>query len=141
MDLAGYTKCYRAEATAVQESLADLRHGRYSTEEELHTLLHRFVLHKYLLPQDTEEESLDTLARMSVERTLMLYGASTRPDHAATCEGTTSAMNKKVLLLLSIQQELGVRFDPAEAAGLTTTMDVARLLFYLLAERGHDHET
>lgn len=141
MELAEYAKVYQDRAAQVRASLDALRAGNFETPEELHGLLRRFVLNKYLLPPDVTEESLNQLAAMSVERTMELYGAAGRPDHAATCEGTTSAMNKKVLLLMAIQKELDIRFDPAETAEMKTTRAISRVVFRMLKQGVREHET
>lgn len=134
MDFSAFAQNYIRQREQAEHALDALRCGECRTEEAIHTALHRFVLQKHLLPGDTREERLDELARLSVERALK-YG-TVRTDHPATCEGTTSAMNKKVLLLMAVQKELGIRFEPGTTAALETTRDIARVVGGLLAGGG-----
>lgn len=130
MDYTAFAQGYIRRREQAEHALDAIRRGEWTSQEELYAGLRAFVLQKYLLPPDTREDRLDELARLSVERALA-HGA-VRADHPATCEGTTSAMNKKVLLLLAVQRELGVRFEPGTTAGLETVRDIARAVSALL---------
>ncbi len=115
--------------------LQKMKTEHYRSAEELHEDLHRFVLCKYLLYGDdcTEVFSLDELAERSVAKTIRMTGSDAfKADSKASCEGTTSAMNKKVLLLMALQRELGIRFSPGRTADLTDTKMLAEELWNLL---------
>ena len=78
----------------------------YPTWETLHEDLYGFILSKYILLDDvTDVYNLTELAELSVAKTIRMPKEESRQlDGAHSCEGTTSAMNKKVLLLMALQK-------------------------------------
>lgn len=107
----------------------------YPTWETLHEDLYGFILSKYILLDDvTDVYNLTELAELSVAKTIRMPKEESRQlDGAHSCEGTTSAMNKKVLLLMALQKGLGIKFLPATTADLTDTRQIAREVWHLLA--------
>lgn len=122
---------YREKAEAF---LQKMKTAEYASAEELHKDLHPFVLCKYLLYGDDADEvySLDELAEKSVAKTIQMTGQDAfKADSKVSCEGTTSAMNKKVLLLMALQRELGIRFPLSKTADLTDTKLLAAQIWEL----------
>lgn len=107
----------------------------YTTWETLHEDLYGFILSKYILLGDvTDVYNLTELAELSVAKTIRMPKEESRQlDGAHSCEGTTSAMNKKVLLLMALQKGLGIKFLPDTTADLTDTRQIAREVWHLLA--------
>ena len=107
----------------------------YPTWETLHEDLYGFILSKYILLGDvTDVYNLTELAELSVAKTIRMPKEESRQlDGAHSCEGTTSAMNKKVLLLMALQKGLGIKFLPATTADLTDTRQIAQEVWHLLA--------
>ena len=107
----------------------------YPTWETLHEDLYGFILSKYILLDDvTDVYNLTELAELSVAKTIRMPKEESRQlDGAHSCEGTTSAMNKKVLLLMALQKGLGIKFLPDTTADLTDTRQIAQEVWYLLA--------
>lgn len=107
----------------------------YPTWETLHEDLYGFILSKYILLGDvTDVYNLTELAELSVAKTIRMPKEESRQlDGAHSCEGTTSAMNKKVLLLMALQKGLGIKFLPDTTADLTDTRQIAREVWHLLA--------
>ena len=107
----------------------------YPTWETLHEDLYGFILSKYILLDDvTDVYNLTELAELSVAKTIRMPKEESRQlDGAHSCEGTTSAMNKKVLLLMALQKGLGIKFLPDTTADLTDTRQIAQEVWHLLA--------
>lgn len=106
----------------------------YPTWETLHEDLYGFILSKYILLGDvTDVYNLTELAELSVAKTIRMPKEESRQlDGAHSCEGTTSAMNKKVLLLMALQKGLGIKFLPDTTADLTDTRQIAQEVWHLL---------
>ena len=107
----------------------------YPTWETLHEDLYGVILSKYILLGDvTDVYNLTELAELSVAKTIRMPKEESRQlDGAHSCEGTTSAMNKKVLLLMALQKGLGIKFLPDTTADLTDTRQIAQEVWHLLA--------
>lgn len=107
----------------------------YPTWETLHEDLYGFILSKYILLGDvTDVYNLTELAELSVAKTIRMPKEESRQlDGAHSCEGTTSAMNKKVLLLMALQKGLGIKFLPDTTADLTDTRQITQEVWHLLA--------
>lgn len=105
--------------------------GEIKSHSDLADSIQRYVLHKYLLDEESMHViSLKELAELSVARSLKLdKDRAVLKDSPSTCEGATSAMNKKVLLLLAIQRDLGIEFQPDKTAGIETTSDLAEAVW------------
>ena len=94
--------------------------------------LRAYILSKYLLTEadlpdgeqfsDVVQASLAKSMKMS--RTLVAQF-----DRAESCDGTTSAMAKKILLIMAIQRELGITLDETACARIGTLSDFTRLIF------------
>ncbi len=135
--LKGKSKLLIYRETA-EQYLQKMKTTEYRSVEALHEDLYAFVLCKYLLYGDDLKDvfSLDELAERSVAKTIQMTGQDAfKADSKVSCEGTTSAMNKKVLLLMALQRELGIRFRVNRTADLTDTKMLAAEVFALLNER------
>ena len=116
------------------EYMKKLQTTPYPDWESLHRDLYGFILSKYILLGDvTDIYDLTELAELSVAKTIkMPKEDSAQLDGAHSCEGTTSAMNKKVLLLMALQKGLGVKFEAGNTADLTDTRLIAQEVWQLL---------
>lgn len=94
-------------------------------EEALCPLLLQYVRVKFLLPEDGEEtDVLLELAQHSVEHIAQLKkGGLKFVDISGTC-ASSSAVVKKVLLIMSLQKALHITFDKHEAADITTVSEL-----------------
>ncbi len=130
---------YQQKATGYMEKI---KSAQYSGWEELHEDLYAFILSKYILIGDvTDIYDLTELAELSVAKTIQMTKINAfKADSAHSCEGTTSAMNKKVLLLMAIQRELGIQFSPSRTADLTDTRMIAKEVYQLLAAKEEQAE-
>ena len=134
--LKGKSKLLFGRKTA-ERYLQKMKTTEYTSTDALHEDLYAFVLCKYLLYGDETAGiySLDELAERSVAKTIQMTGQDAfKADSKVSCEGTTSAMNKKVLLLMALQRELGIKFRLSKTADLTDTKKLASEVYYLLVE-------
>ena len=89
--------------------------------------LRRYVLAKYMLPPDCEEDEILALARRSLEITLKLDENALRElDQATPCNHATSEITKKVLLLYAVQRDLRLPENPPALAAVKTVTELAR---------------
>lgn len=125
---------YRQQADACMQRLCA---GDYEDPDALHRDLYGFIKAKYLLPEDLDGiYDLTELAQMSVARTIQMTKVDAfKADSAHSCEGTTSAMNKKVLLLMALQKGMQICFLPERTAELTDTKLLADEVYRLVHTR------
>ena len=99
--------------------------------------LRQYVLAKYLL---TEEEaaltgSFDGLVELSLSKSMQISPELVAQfDTARSCDGTTSAMAKKVLLFMAIQRALEVELPAQASARVKTLDDLAALAWDTLVQ-------
>ena len=88
--------------------------------------IRRYVLKKYMLPPDCEEDNILALARMSLEITLKLDENALRElDQATPCNHAKSETTKKVLLLYAVQKDLHLPENPPALAAVKTVTELA----------------
>lgn len=122
----------KASRTAAAEQMAALKacgHLDYPTADRC---LRAYILSKYLLTEDDlpEGELFADIIQVSLSKSLGISRELVQEfDRARTCDGTTSAMAKKILLILSIQRELGIILDETACARIGTLGDFTRLIF------------
>ena len=103
-------------------------------KENYRVQVRKFTLAKFFL---TEEEAQATgsdeileLANESVEKLLRQNDKSVKlAEGSTTCTNQSSTDIKKVLLSLTLQRAIGVRFTPEESADLTTINQLSDALF------------
>lgn len=117
-----------------EQKIQYIKEHKHMNAEELHEYLYDYVLYKYNLFGDAVDTcSLNELAEISVAKALKLSKEKAIAfDNKGTCDGATSAMNKKVLLLMAVQRELGIRFPPERTAAVTSTRLLASLVWELM---------
>lgn len=94
----------------------------------------KFTLAKFFLTEEEAQaagtEEILKLANDSVEKLLRQNDKSVKlAEGSTTCTNQSSTDIKKVLLSLTLQRALGVRFTPEESADLTTITQLADALF------------
>ena len=136
---ADYVLCCRA---AVEEARQTLLDTRFADVQTLHPVLRRYILGKFLLPSSVEACGLTELCEWSVARAARLeVGKTGLTDRPSSCEGVTTTMQKKILLLMAIQKELGITFQREETAEFETTQDLAGAVLRGLREKGEQYGT
>lgn len=119
-----------ADAQAALDLLlsGELDRGSFRTQVRKFTLAKFFLTEEETQAAGTEE--ILKLANDSVEKLLRQNDKSVKlAEGSTTCTNQSSTDIKKVLLSLTLQRALGVRFTPEESANLTTITQLADALF------------
>ena len=117
-----------------QHQIDYIKAHRHMEEDELHTYIYDYVLYKYnLFGEVSDVYVLDDLAELSVAKAIKLSKEQAIAyDNKASCDGATSAMNKKVLLLMAIQKELNIKFPLDEVVQIKDTKKLTSVVYRLL---------
>lgn len=110
------------------DALAEEIRGGERTCERIYPLIRRYVFLKFMLfdAAETSDDILE-LAQRSVETIAQLKkGGLKFTDHSGTCGSVSSAVTKKILLLLALQRALGIQFEKHEAADIDTISQLTR---------------
>lgn len=122
-----------AHAAAVAEELLELEAPE---PEPVAALLCIYIGFKYLLPgQVSPGDTLEELGRRSLEQVRRSGNTVAGMDVLPHCGSASSATHKKILLLLALQRELGVKIEPRQGADCETVAQLAALLARLLSEK------
>ena len=114
-----------------QHQIDYIKAHRHMEEDELHTYIYDYVLYKYnLFGEVSDVYALDDLAELSVAKAIKLSKEQAIAyDNKASCDGATSAMNKKVLLLMAIQKELNIKFPLNEVVQIKDTKKLTSVVY------------
>ena len=114
-----------------QHQIDYIKAHRHMEEDELHTYIYDYVLYKYnLFGEVADVYVLDDLAELSVAKAIKLSKKQAIAyDNKASCDGATSAMNKKVLLLMAIQKELNIKFPLDEVVQIKDTKKLTSVVY------------
>ena len=114
-----------------QHQIDYIKAHRHMEEDELHTYIYDYVLYKYnLFGEVADVYVLDDLAELSVAKAIKLSKEQAIAyDNKASCDGATSAMNKKVLLLMAIQKELNIKFPLDEVIQIKDTKKLTSVVY------------
>lgn len=114
-----------------QHQIDYIKAHRHMEEDELHTYIYDYVLYKYnLFGEVVDVYVLDDLAELSVAKAIKLSKEQAIAyDNKASCDGATSAMNKKILLLMAIQKELNIKFPLDEVVQIKDTKKLTSVVY------------
>lgn len=116
-----------------------LNAGALPSFEEFEEAVHGYVRARMLLaPEDELVDSLNALGQMNLARALGVSVPDlSRIDMEAKCGGTSAVMTKKILLIVALNRDLGVKIAPEVAADITKLSDLVARLYkqYLLARK------
>ena len=123
-----------------QHQIDYIKAHRHMEEDELHTYIYDYVLYKYnLFGEVADVYVLDDLAELSVAKAIKLSKEQAIAyDNKASCDGATSAMNKKVLLLMAIQKELNIKFPLDEVVQIKDTKKLTSVVYRQLNRKMAD---
>lgn len=89
-----------------------------------------YVLERFLLDREEEEEGIIPLAQKSVEKlTGIPRETLAAADRPSGCTAATAVLDKKVLLILSLCKGLSVTIPVAEAPAIQTVRQLAEALY------------
>ena len=117
-----------AEAALRELQAGDLDREGFRREVRVFTLSKFFLTEEERMAEGTED--LLKLANASVEKLLRNEDKSVKlAEGSTTCTNQSSTEIKKVLLSMTLQRSLGVRFTPEYSASLETITQLADALF------------
>lgn len=98
------------------------------TEKTLYPILLDYIRERFLLrAEDCGSDELIELAEASLRRYIQLRRAGLIDKKPASqCSTASSTVVKKVLLMKAVQDDFGVRFTPAQSAGISTVTALAQ---------------
>lgn len=93
-----------------------------TTKDEIKKLVRAYVKARYFLEEeDLALDSFNALGQMSIARaTGMDIAEVMSGDLHARCDAASPALTKKILLMISLNRELGLGVSPEESADITT---------------------
>lgn len=99
--------------------------------DETYNSLKRIVLTKYLLePEDATSDYFNALGEISIAKVLGTSVEEARGrDLEAKCNGTSSVMTKKILLMIFLQRELPIVIDDTTAVEMLTIAELADFIY------------
>lgn len=114
--------------------VATLKREDHLDETSVDKLIRDYVLLKYdLFGMPAETTNLRELGELSVAKALNVGRERLNSlDSPTGCDKITSVTKKKVLLLMAIQSDLGIQFDPRRTGQIETTMDISALVLDLM---------
>ena len=114
-----------------QHQIDYIKAHRHMEEDELHIYIYDYVLYKYnLFGEVADVYVLDDLAELSVAKAIKLSKEQAIAyDNKASSDGSTTAMNKKVLLLMAIQKELNIKFPLDEVVQIKDTKKLTSVVY------------
>ena len=119
------------EAEQHSKEVLDQLLDENTTRDEFRTLMKSYVGYRFFLePEEMKTDVILDLAEDSVEKLLSINDLSvTLSEGSQTCTNQSSTDIKKVLLSLTLQRAMGIKFTPEESAGLDTIDKLACALF------------
>lgn len=135
LDKNGIIKRLLFANTFAQKEVAYLKGLDAPTLSDYEASIQKYVLYKFLLDDEPEITTtiLNELADFSVTKAGKLNpNESILLDVSRHCGATSSAMTKKVLLFMSIQEDFQVDLTTINTADIETTQELA----YILHQKG-----
>lgn len=124
-----------------ERSMARIRQETLS-KEEFADEIKRYVYARFLLPGDCQESNL---YRLAVESMRLLSGQKAqeaelirrlaKPD----CHNTSSAVQKKVLLIMGIERRLALTLEDEAAEKIDTLEELAQVIFEAWEKKQRDN--
>lgn len=117
------------------EHLAAIRSARPLDEETLRRELREYILCKYMLQGvDCGTDNFNALTELSLARSMKVSKDLVEEfDTAKSCDGATSAMAKKVLLMMNLEKELDIQIPAGPAAKDITLEELISLIWDTMA--------
>jgi len=105
-------------------------------ESELYPLIKSYLCLKFMIDEsEAHSDELVELAKQSIEQIAGLKkGGLKFVDHSGSCSSVSSAITKKVLLLISLQKALGITFPKEEVAYILTVTQLTHSVAKRLEE-------
>lgn len=97
----------------------------------LHEHLRKYVLAKYMLDEEVcPTDIINEIMFISLERAMHTDRALIKEyERGGSCESTTPAITKRILLFMTLQQELNIKLAPYEMARVVSIADLTDLIW------------
>ena len=108
-------------------------------KDKLAQTLREYVRLRYLLEESDMQENdhFNYLGEVSLARGLGLSVDAVRKSELdSKCDGTSSTMAKKILLIIALGKTLGIETDPERNADITTIAELADYIYEILNRKG-----
>lgn len=121
------------EHAKVNEVAANEMLQRLKEDKDENTFLGHlksYIRLRYLLDDDPYwSDGLDEYTKYSIKKIMERSGDEVKlRDLGINCAGASSAMTKRLLLIISLRKGLGIDLDPEAAASVETVYELASLL-------------
>ena len=121
------------EHAKVNEVAANEMLQRLKEDKDENTFLGHlksYIRLRYLLDDDPYwSDDLDEYTKYSIKMIMERSGDEVKlRDLGINCAGASSAMTKRLLLIISLRKGLGIDLDPEAAASVETVYELASLL-------------
>ena len=132
----------RRYATAEKEArkvAQAVNEGPMPDKESFRKAVERYVRIRMLLePDDELPDSLNLLGQMNLSRALGIpIPDLSKVDMEAKCGSTSAVMTKKILLIIALNHDFGIKIDADAAADITKFNELVEITYSLYAEHRH----
>ncbi len=105
--------------------------------EEFADYFTKYLCFKYMLdPSEITTDNFYEICRLSAEKSSHLpKGMLDAAELASKCGGATTAMNKKVLFLLNVNETFGITITAEESVKIDTFSELKKLIFDKIKEK------
>lgn len=131
------------DAAARADALISAHPLKHADETTACEIVGEYLRIRYLLePSDMRQTAyLNRLGEMSVARGLGISVEAVRKNELdSKCEGTSSSMTKKILLVIALNKALGIDIDADTTANIVTVADLCHAVRSQLALKSSDPE-
>lgn len=121
---------------SAQQCVDALRNTKPLSREVFDRLFKKYMCSKFMLePEEAATDDFYELCQISADKAANLpKGALDASELASKCGGATTAMNKKVLFLLAVNREFGIKITAEESVGIQLFSELQQLVFDKLKE-------
>lgn len=126
----------KTHAKACLETLSSTPNIR---KNEFGKIFTEYLCFKFLLvPAEINTDDFYEICQLSVEKASSLPpGLIDSSEFASKCGGATSAMNKKILFILTLKKEFSIEISPQESVNITT---LSQLIECVYSKKAGHHE-
>ena len=126
-----------ASRQAAALHIANIKNAQAVSYDLVQKEVREYIKAKFhLTEEDCVTENFSQLAQISLSKSMKISRELVSEfDLARSCDGVSSHTAKMVLLFMSLQKDLDIRFQPMETAEAETLDDIAVLVWRELKEK------
>jgi len=100
------------------------------------SLLEKYIQNKYILEEkDLEKRDIIQLAKLSIARLAGIDFSQVKYKDGKDCSGVNSFVAKKILLLIALERDLGLKLPDEESGDIETIDDLEKLVSRCMREK------